>query len=365
MNTMETILFPDTSLAKTNLYPLLLFCTPLHFLQVIEGVADPAETSESIPFLDHGLWKAHQRGPAAPKRRQFLETIEDITREKEQLADNQGEQDPAPASAPLAALLKKKASQLADDDQQRERVQAQLTLALAEVFEREEEAIRDQFSLFGKDELVALREMQDSSNTDAQRLLDELAAINTQLDNVRLTNAGHRFKAWLRLLKEQVPPPVSLWLASSWEVAEPLFERYASSGKGVAVPQLKLALPAHFRESPKYVVQQIEKFQGATVRIHQGLVDDFEKLTSSPYEPGSAKSLLPYQTDWAGQWEAVLYELFPESNYGRSHITFFLLPHRRVPELLSLTESSVPGTKRSHGLLGVLETPKPASTSMV
>jgi hypothetical protein len=121
-------------------------------------------------------------------------------------------------------------------------------------------------------------------------------------------------EAWLRLLKNRPVPRVKMWLASTRESADQVFERYHTGGivGASSVPVLKLALPAHIAASGRYVVQQIEAFQQKTTHIHQGLVADFERIVATvPYVGDSHQSLLPYKTDWADQWEGMLDEYFP------------------------------------------------------
>jgi len=104
------------------------------------------------------------------------------------------------------------------------------------------------------------------------------------------------------------------------------------------------------------VIEEIEKFHKSTIHIHRGLVADFERAVRTvPYVSDMEESLLPYDTDWAEQWENALDDVFPASNYGRNDITFFLLPDQPIGRLLSLPESphiSVGGA--GNGLLAVL-----------
>jgi hypothetical protein len=157
-------------------------------------------------------------------------------------------------------------------------------------------------------------------------------------------------------MKNQPLPPVKIWLASSRAGAEQVFNRYESLRKTGAIPLLKLAFPAYIDASVKYVVQQIEEFQQATTAIHQGLVADFERVAKTvPYVHDSHESLLPYGTDWAGEWEGMLDVYFPASKDGRKYITFYLLPDQPLARILSLPESGGASDQQAaHGLLGIL-----------
>jgi hypothetical protein len=154
-------------------------------------------------------------------------------------------------------------------------------------------------------------------------------------------------------------PPVKVWLASTRDSAVQIFRRYESTGNGSAVPLLKLAFPAHIMASGNYVVEQIKEFQRATSDIRQGLVADFRRITTTFPYVHSRESLLPYETDWADQWEGMLHTYFPASRDGRNYVTFYLLPDQPIARLLSLEESA--GTSYDitpHGLLGIPGTPQ-------
>lgn len=336
MNSMETMLFPNTTVFKRDLYPLLLFCSPLQFLQVVENGLPQTIDDDPQPFLEHGLVHPHRPAPLASNRGQFLDLIDKIEKDRENIAQDTDYVAGDIGSAGVSSLIDKYASRLAVEEGQRKLLQAQLILTIAELLDSEEEALRENLSVLDRDEIDTIQVLQEKSS-EVLDLFDNLDSIKAQLENPRPGNVALRFEAWLYILRQGQVPQVDLWLASSQESAEELFKHYRSSGKGDEVPLLKLAMPARFMESPKYAVQQIEKFHKATTTIHQGLVADFNQVAMTrEYERGAVELLLPYQTDWAAQWEVLLYEFFPESSYGRTDITFYLLPEQRAAELLSL-----------------------------
>ena len=51
MNSFETLFFPETDIFNEKFYPLLLFFTPLHFLQVVEPGPSSVINSEADLFL--------------------------------------------------------------------------------------------------------------------------------------------------------------------------------------------------------------------------------------------------------------------------------------------------------------------------
>ena len=374
MNSFATLLFPDTDIFSEKRYPLLLFFTPLHFLQLVEprSGAKSDDDNETTLFLQRGLIKAHNPAPLGVDRQQFLRLVDDITERKEHYVAHLGVMTTGSKTAPadagtadqkhgiVSSLLREYGIMPQGPETNLELWQARLVLAIAEMLVSEEDDLREELSeqlaLFSEEEIAALRSLQATKGIHENDFFNELESIKAQLEKPRLSDTLKRFEAWLRLMRNQPLPPVKVWLASSRDSAEQVLNRYESIRKSGAIPLLKLAVPATIDASVQYVVQQIEEFQQATTAIHQGLVADFEQVAKTvPYVHDSHESLLPYGTDWAGEWEGMLDVYFPAAKDGRQYITFYLLPDQPLARILSLSESV--GTSRqqaAHGLLGIL-----------
>jgi hypothetical protein len=372
MNSFDTLFFPETAVFNETRYPLLLFFAPLHFLQLVEPGQAPVIDSEADLFMKHGLCRPHVPAPLGENREQFVRLIGDIGERKEhlvaQLIGMTTDSDPVPAGIkPLdgkhnivsSLLLKYDMKHVSTGGAGLQLWQARLVLAIAEILDSREEALREQFSFFNEDEIAAFRALQGQSDQDEEDLFSESENIKALLEKSRSGNIKKRFNAWLRLLQNQAIPPVNVWLASTRASAEQIFNRYESTGKAHAVPLLKLALPAQIAASGQYVLEEIEKFHKTTMHIHRGLVADFERTVRTVPYVDKDESLLPYGTDWAEQWESALDDFFPASSYGRNDCTFYLLPDQPIARLLSLSES--PGVSTgdtAHGLLAVLGSPQ-------
>jgi hypothetical protein len=372
MNFFETFFFPETDIFNDKRYPLLLFFTPLHFLQVVENGPGSVIDSEAEFFLKRGLSQPHVSAPLGDNREPFLRLIREMNKEREHSVEDLSgltidSSSPLTGSNPLefihksvSALLQNYGVKHLNTEENLKLWQARLLLALAEILDSDEDALQEQQLFFSEDEIATYRSLQDSTDGSAQDLLGELEKIKVHLEKSRSGTLVKRFDAWLRIMQNQPVPPVKVWLASTRDSAEQIFSRYEATCKTHAVPLLKLSFPAYIEASGKYVVEQIEEFQKATVHIHQGLVADFERIVRTvPYVPDLRESLLPYGTDWADQWEGVLDDFFPASNYGRNNVTFYLLPEQPIARLLSLEQlSAVSPGDASHGLLAILGTPE-------
>ncbi len=374
MNSYDTIFFPDTDIFNEKCYPLLLLFTPLYFLRLVEPKAGENSTvnDESDLFLQYGLCKAHTPAPLGENLQQFLRLTDDIRRRKEHYVAKLKTMTQVLQTAStdtrtadqhhgiITSLLQEYGITYGNTKSDLELWQARLVLAIAEMLNADEDALHEQLAeqlaFFSEEEMAAFRFLQEVQGTKEENLIDKLDNIEAQLQESRRSDTVNRFEAWLRLLKNQPLPPVKVWVASTRDSAEQIFNRYETISGASAMPVLKLALPAYIDASPKYVVQQIEEFQQATTAIHQGLTADFERIVRTvPYRPDAHESLLPYGTDWADQWEGMLDGYFPAARTGRMAVTFYLLPEQPLAQILSLPEPA--GTTpdhAAHGLLGVL-----------
>ncbi len=372
MNSFETFFFPETDIFNEKFYPLLLFFTPLHFLQVVEQGSSSVLNSEVDLFLKSGFCQAHVPAPLGDNRDQFLQLTRDISERKEQLVDRlRGlTADSSPTltgSEPLdfkhgilSSLLQEYGVKHATTEPELQIWQARLVLAIAEILDSNEETLQEELFFFNEDEIATFRSLQEATDPIEEDPFAELGLIKARLEKSRLGSITKRFDAWLRLLQNRPVPPVKVWLASTRDSADQIFNRYTSTSKSHAVPVLKLALPAQISASGNYAVKQIKKFQQATTHIHRGLVADFERIVATiPYVPDLHESLLPYGIDWAEQWAEALDDFFPASSNGRNDITIYLLPDQLITHLLSLPESpGVSSGNTVHGLLAILGTPQ-------
>lgn len=346
----------------------MLFCTPLHFMELVEPVIESDISDEADLFLKRGFCQAHIPVPLGENRERFLRLVDDIKNRKEHYAEqfnaltdlgatHMRSQHPDLKNEVVSSLLREHGFECTFTKTEQGLWQARLILAIAEILDSEEKVLREELSFLKEEEIAFIRSFKSERDSNEEYLLDELEKTRRLLEKPRPRDIINRFESWLRLMQNQPLPSIKLWLASTRESADQIFKRYKATGSGTVVPLLKLTLPAHIMASGKYVVQQIETFQKATTIIHQGLVADLERIVSiMPYIPGSPESLLPFGTDWAEQWEAALDEYFPPSRDGRSSITIYLLPEQPVAKLLSIPETSdTMQAQNAHGLLGILE----------
>jgi len=339
MNSFDTLLFPDTNIFTENFYPLLLFCSPLHYLQPVEPGPESDVYHESTLFLESGLCEGHASVPPGDNGDRFSNLLHTITKSKDKYATQMGATAKNPISGEvgnnLSSLFREHSLEQTTTVAELELWQARLLLAIADMYDLEEKALREELQFLSEDEIAMLRSMPEKNGLKEESIYGEVENIVQFLENSQEINTKKRFEAWLCLLRHQSLPSIKLWLATSRDSGDLIFQKYKATGNGDAIPLLKLALPAYIAASGKYVVKQIEAFHQATNRIHQGLVADFERIvTTVPYLDGSQESLLPFETDWAEQWGFALDDHFPSSSNGRKSITFYVLPDAQCSRLL-------------------------------
>lgn len=361
MNSFTTLFFPETNIFKEHFYPLFLFCTPLHYLQPVEPGLESDMYNESNFFLENGLCEAHTSVAPGENSDRFLNLLSTLIKP--------GDLHVSPTNSPtkniisgkgvsnLSSLLGEYSFEHISTEAEMDLWRARLLLAIADIYDSQEEALREEVDLLSEDEISAFHSLPESNGLNGKSIYSEVEDIVQLLEKSQDVNTNKRFDAWLYLLREQSLPPIKLWVASSRDSGDFIFRRYTAAGNGSAVPLLKLALPAYIAASGKYVVKQIEEFHQATNQIHRGLVADFKRITTTnPYLRGSKESLLPFGTDWAKQWEYAIDHHFPPSSNGRKSITFYLLPDQPIAELVCPQKIFTAARNQyTHGLLGILE----------
>jgi len=367
MISLDTLLFPDTDIFKDSLYPLMLFSSPLYYLQPIESVNEDETDDEIDTFMESGLCQAYTPAPLGENRDRFLRLIKDIRERKDDYAAQLSLLTVAAMSQPASArsgesrheivssLLKGfdvTPAQTADDI---ELWQARLVLEIADMLDKDEDELQQHLHLLDSRELEMFRELQGDNGTDRDDPFAELEALKEQRIKARPQEMKQRFNAWLRLMKNNPLPQNFLWLASSTDSGDQIINRYEQKSSELAIPVLKLTLPAKIAESPRYVIDQITRFHQDVSQIHQALISELSDLTRrKQYDPSSPETLLPGNVDWAQRWENSIDTHFPESSHGRSALTFFLLANQPIPDLLTLDSRESLSAPALHGLLTVL-----------
>jgi len=367
MNSLNCLIFPDTDIFKEKLYPLFLFSTPLHYLQPVESPAD-REPGETDLFMESGLCQAYTPAPLGKNRERFMHLVNDIKHRK----DDYAAQLSALTVAGLSRLKSEKKDEsrsqivstlLKNHDVRTDKIsgreielwQARLVLAIAEILEREEDELRQDLFFLDDKELALFRELQGEANPDEESMVAELEKIRANLQSPRPGEIKTRFQAWLKLMGSAPFPSVDLWIASSQDGGDEIFNRYEKMDRGVATPILRLALPGRIEVSPTHMINQIEQFHKAAAEVHASIIQDLEELRHKEISiPTPVESLLPGQNDYVEQWDNLVDEHFPALSHSTAFLTFYLLPGCSITGLLGMTRGKGDDDHARNGLVAII-----------
>ena len=367
MISLNTLVFPNTDIFKDRLYPLLLFCSPLHFLLPVEPDPTLSEKNETDIFMERGLCQAHTPEPLSENRDRFLHLVKDIENRKDDYAAQLSSLTMAAMTDPgrqkggenrheiLSALLGGTAISTPEERQSNsETWQSRLVLAIAEILDREEELLQQHLQILDSSEIEMLKELRGDSETDDDDPFSQLEQIKERMLRAKPGEMKKRFKAWLQLMSRSPLPELDLWVATSRDSGDQVINAFEKRNNATAIPVLGLKLPLTISISPSHLVTQLASFHNDTKEIHKSIRSDLVRLaTNKDYDPARPEFLIPDGTDWVDRWQAVLDNSFPESSHGRTDLTIFLLPESPIARLFNLRETSS-GTC-CHGLLGILD----------
>ena len=365
MNSFNTLLFPDTTICKDRLYPLLLFFAPLQILQPVEPAPGNGVRDECDSFMEQSLCQGHTPVPLGKNRERFLHLIRDIRERKDDYSAQLASLTMAAMSAPTAhtggelkheivsSLLSAHSVTHSSSDEATALWQSRLILAIAEILDSDEEELSQQLTQLDNQELQMLRSLQGNDPPDEEDPIAELVRMREQIDSRRPRNEKNRFEAWLRLMRLSPPDPPLLWLASSQDSADQIINRFEKRTEATAIPVLKLPFPGHIRVSTRYIIEQINQFRETATVIIEGIKNELDSLARlEGYDPSDDKTLLPGSRDWGEEWQAVLDNHFPASSHSRAHVTIYILPESPIEHLLSLQTKE---TVYKHGLLAIVK----------
>jgi hypothetical protein len=362
-----SLVFPDTDIFNVRQFPLMLFGTPLYYLQPVESDPDRDDESDHDCFIKRGLCQALTPVPLGEHRDRFLRLIHDIKSRKDDYAAQlsaltvaalgeskqtaEGEHRHQIASS----LLGQHVSNIPENNElDAKRWQARLVLAIAETLEQEESELQQELQLLDAQELEMLRSLQGDGDEDEPGPLKTLKQISGDLVRARPQVQKMRFRSWRTLMGAAPVPPVFFWLASSRDAADQIFNVYERASDHHVRPILQVPLPNHIEASEVYVCEQIETFQKDAEETIRQLCGSLGRVTlRSDLSFDSADDLLPDDTQSLTHWNELLDYHFPAGSHGRASLVFYLLPFCNIADMLHLESAHT--TRAEHALLGVLK----------
>ncbi|MGI9536255.1 MAG: hypothetical protein ACR2PB_04235 [Desulfocapsaceae bacterium] len=362
-----SLIFPDTDIFSYRQFPLLLFGTPLYYLQPVESDPDAPEADRDM-FIDSGLCRAHIPAPLKEDRQRFTRLIHDIGERKDDYATQLSALTIAAMSTKkdkfggekryqiISSLLGSTTASLSkENDTQLDLWQARLVLAISEILKKEKEDLHQELQLLDAQEMEMFRSLQGETGPGETDPFRELERIKADLEDARPREVRTRFRSWLTLMRNAPLPEAPLWLASSPEAGDELFNEFEKRSDELPVPILELAVPDRIEAGPTYVVSQVSSFLADSAPVRTKIITDLDTLiNSAALSSDSADNLLPSGGNYPAQWSEMIEYHFPAGSHGRSSLIFYLLPNCDIASLLGFA----PDTDRPrpvHGLLAVLK----------
>ena len=362
-----SLVFPDTDIFGYRQFPLLLFGSPLYYLQPVEPDPDDDTPDENEIFIDSGLYHPHLPAPLADDRERFTRLIHDIRERKDDYATQL-------SALTMAALSEKKETRGGEErhqiissliggkvtadsavgDEQLDLWQARLVLAIAEILKREKEDLLQEMQLLDSQEIEMLRSLQGEASPEDEDPFAQLQRIKADLDEAHPREVKIRFQSWLRLMRRAPLPDTKLWSASSPEAADELFNEFEKRYDAIPLPILELAIPERIEAGPTHVVTRVKSFLDDCASLREKIFAEFEALINNiGLSSDSAENLLPSGSNHSSLWAEIVEDHFPTGSHGSATLRFYLLPNCPISTLLALEPGS-PGRQPAHGLLAVL-----------
>ncbi len=362
-----SLVFPDTDIFNYRQFPLLLFACPLYYLQPVEPDPDAPDNDRDM-FIDSGLCRAHIPAPLEDDRQRFTRLIRDIGERKDDYAAQLSALTMAAMSSKrdkfsgekryriISSLIGNTAAAPAqENDKQLDLWQARLVLAISEILKKEKEDLHQELQLLDAQEMEMFRSLQGETGPEETDPFRELERIKADLEDARPREMKMRFRSWLTLMKNAPLPDAALWVASSPEAGDELFNEFEKNSEELPVPILELSIPDHIEAGPSHVVSQVSSFLKDSALIRTKIISDLDSLINAPaLSSDSADNLLPSGGNYPAQWAELVEDHFPAGSHGRSALIFYLLPNCDIASLLGI----VPTTGRPlpvHGLLAVFK----------
>ncbi len=363
-----SLVFPDTDIFTYRQFPLLLFGSPVYFLQPVEPDSTGREDGREL-FISSGLCQAHNPAPLQEDRQRFVHLINDIRNRKDDYAAQLSALTVAAMSSRsqgsggeerhqiISAMLGNMPSPISPNSSRLDLWQARLVLAISEILIKEEEELREELQLLDAQEMEMFKSLQGDSGQEGTDPFDEIERITARLERGRPRELKMRFGSWMTLMKAAPVPEVALFLASSTDSGDQLIDLYEKKEKGAVRPILELNLPERIEAGPTHVITQVQRFHDESREARQRICADLDALVNKKHlAEDSSKNLLPVGPDSLGRWNDLVENHFPASSHGKSSLLFYLLPNCPLADLLGL-ESTAAAARPVHGLFAVLKRP--------
>ena len=327
MKNNTVYIFPDTMPRVEVLFPLVQVFESIVYLRSVENDDPDAgeQTSLYREMLDQGLVRFDCPAPLAENRDRFLQLVHDLQHRRDDYAGQLSNLSLAALGSRkgsesktsiIGTLLKQTGIEQTKEEEQRAMVlwQARLVLKLGEIFDREQEELKEHLNKITDREQGLLEKLREENEQpfSLTRALNNAGSITDGQLHVRL-------KAWSRLFalgRKQAAGCV--FLTTNRETLDQLTEQYELLQKQRPRRLLSLLLPGGRAEATFTEHRAAFREEGAQ------LLDALDNILQHPdtKEAGTTSALIGTDSDWG----RLLEHHFPAAANSRCTLTFYVVP---------------------------------------
>ncbi len=366
MHSLHSLYFPETVLPNHQRNTLLLLPDILHFLQAVEH---DTPTNSDL-FMEKGFCQAYTPSTLGKDRERFIKLMGEIQEQKSTNAEQfssvtlahlseeiqRGDQSHrAIVSSLLAGDTKLRVS--GDDDTKAEKLwQSRLVLALAEILDREEAELAEDFSTIDsseKDLFDALKgELEGSVEDEEENPFTQLTRIRAKLSQQRPGTIKKRFKAWKTMYASgNAAEEFWLWISNNEEAGELLISDYEKTSGRFTVPLLRLNIPEQILMREQDALKSIEHFHLKAAKLREQIADKlYSTVTKGHLNHVDPVVLLPDAGMLSHGWNELIEFYFPEKTYGCRYLDFQFAANVSLDQVCN--NGSVAG-KYKHSIIAI------------
>lgn len=326
MNSLETLLFPNTIIFADIHFPLFLLFSRVHIIQPVDD--DEKKHNQSADtFMDSGFCQALPLHPLQGDRERFLYLINDIKNRKDDYAAQLSNITLASLSEEkvrgdesenriISSLLGRKTNDSRSAESQKRDMlwQARLILKIAEILDYEEDEVARAFSFLEESETDLYSRLKGLQEEGMASVYDDLKKIQSRLVKPRIEGVRKRQRAWFRFIRGCSLPQCPIWSTTRQESAEILFENHLNIHGHTPPKLVSLSLPAILSGEDSSLGESITAFRdsyGEQIQMFLRKVID-----------GSPENETVDLKTFPAEWLNILTEKYPETQYGRAKVHF-------------------------------------------
>lgn len=356
MQSLNSLYFPETVLPHHLQNTLLLLPDTLHFLQPVEG----DDLTSADLFMEKGICQAHTPSPLEKDRDRFLGLIREIQEQK----GNNAEQFSSLTLAHLSEEMQRGdqnhrsimgsllggspvTENIAEDKNDTEKLwQNRLVLALAEILDKEEAELAENFSNIDSSELDLFQaikgEMDAETETEEEEPFAELTRIRAKLSQQRPGTIKRRLLAWKAFYASgKMTEDFWLWITNNEEAGEMLISHYEAASTNLSVPLLRLNIPEQMLMREQDALEAIQHFHKEASEIRLQIIQKLYSIVNQSHlDLVDPVALLPDAGILSRDWNDLVEYYFPESKFGCRILDLQFLANSSLDQLVRNTTTT-------------------------